>query len=543
MPTEVILPEAERLAEVLARRRKEFAVDVEDDPVDDPAVAHRTALRLPPLPGPQPEDRQVVGNLRRAGHPAAHAAADGVGSRVVFIAWAEDIRRSQRRGLARNGAVVPVGNVAAVLVDRVVVDLIVEWKLRDALRAIGIGELRLPDHLVGEAVHVPELALHRVVGRPHRQRGADADLPVSPIDRRLRDVLAPVCQFAEGIGNDLHHARLEGQVDLLPRRQPLANHVVFVGERRPDARPLPRRGRLRQVLPHVRHARVLIPRQRVLRERLPQPVVVEPRPPLALGEERVHSDARQQPQFAVLDRPAQVEPGALFIPFLPLRLVVFLEEVHVADPAGRAASLPAAEEALGAAADILPVPPERTAAERLVWIAGIGEGATVQTEVVLAHVADEPGVEVAAGRAAKAEEVGAVVEQRCAAAGAALAQVVDVEVPVDAVRRPPHAKHLKGVPTGEQLRAEDAVVLDLRVVDVEGRLLRIGRQHRPPEHRHAADRERVAAAGDELLVLDDRLTSDGIDRPLAAGPGQWHLLVGELEFAGAELPARHPQAA
>ena len=352
-----------------------------------------------------------------------------------------------------------------------------------------------------------------------------------------------MCQFAKGIGNDLHHARLEGHVDLLPRRQPLADDVVFVGKRRPNARPLPRGRRLRQVLPHVRHARVLIPRQRVPRQRLAQPVVVEPRPPFALREEWVDADAREQPQFAILDRPAQVEPGALLVAFLPLRLVVFFEEVHVADPAGRAAGLPAAEEALCAAAEILPVPPERTAAERAVWIAGIGERAAVQAEVVLAHVADEPGVKVAAGGPAETEEVGPVVEQRRAAAGTALTQVVDVEIPVDAVRRPPDTKHLEGIPTGEQLRAEDTVVLDLRVIDIEGRLLCVGRHHRPPEHRHAAERERVATAGDELLVLDHRLAGDGIDRPLAAGPRQRHLLVVELEFTGAELPARHSQAA
>jgi len=187
------------------------------------------------------------------------------------------------------------------------------------------------------------------------------------------------------------------------------------------------------------------------------------------------------------------------------------------------------------------MPPEGAAAEGAVGIPRIDEVPAVETEVVATDVADEPGVGIAAGR--RAEEVRPVVEQRRSAARAAEAQVVDVEVPVDAGRRSPPPEHLERIPARQELGAEDLVVLDLGVVDVEGRLLGVRREHRPPEHGHAADRDRVAAARDQLLVLDRRLTRRRVDDAGAEGPGQRHLLVDERQFPRAELPARHAEAA
>ena len=545
MPAEVVLPEAHHLAEVLARGGEELAIHVEGDPVDDPAVADRAPLRLPPLPGRHAEGGEIVDDLRRAGHPAAHAAADGVGPRVVLVVRTKDEGGRKRRREARppRGVEVPVGDVAAILVDRVVVDLIVERKLVDALRGVGVGELSLEHHLVGHAVEVPELALDRIVGRPHRQAGADAHLAIRPVDRRAVERLAPVGQFAESVGHDLHRAGLERQVELLPRRHPLAEHIGLIGEQRPDVPALADRRRLRRALPGVSDAGMLVPAYGVVEQRLGHEVVVEPRPPLRLREERIEADAGEQPQFAVLHRPPQVDPRALLVALLPLRLVVLLEEVHVADPASRAAALPAAKQAVGRAAEVLAMPPERAAAKGAAGVTGIVEPAAIEADVVAAHVADEPGVEVAARRCLEPQERRPVVEQRRAAAGAAVAQVVDVEIPVDAVGRPPPAEDLKGIPAGEYLRAEDPVVLELEVVDVEGRLLGVRRQDWPPEHGHTTERDGVATAGDELLMLDGGLARSGVDRRLTEGPGQWHLLVGELEFPRAELPGGHAEPA
>ena len=192
MPAEVILPQAQHLAEVLARDRKEFAVDIERDPVDDPSVPHRTPLGLPALVGAEPEGRQVVDQFRRPGDRAPKAPTDRVGSGVVFIVGAKDEGGRQRGGLTGHGPVIPVGNVAAILVDGVVVDLIVERKLIDALRCIGVGKLGLKNHLVGEAVDVPHLAFEVVIDPPHRQTRPNAHLAIGPIDRLLGEILPPV---------------------------------------------------------------------------------------------------------------------------------------------------------------------------------------------------------------------------------------------------------------------------------------------------------------------------------------------------------------
>ena len=182
------------------------------------------------------------------------------------------------------------------------------------------------------------------------------------------------------------------------------------------------------------------------------------------------------------------------------------------------------------------MPPEAAAAEAV----GEGEVAAKKAEVVDAGVVDEPAVEHAVGRRA---EVGAVVEQGGAGGRSAKAEVVDIEVPVDAVGSPLPAEDLKGIPAGEDLRAVDLVVFDLRVVDVEGWLLGVGGEHRPPQHRHSQQPHRVAAAGDELLMLHGRLASAGIDQGLAEGTGQGHLLVGEGHLASAKLPGGHAQPA
>ena len=532
MPAEVVLPKPYQLAEVLPGCREQLAVDVEGDPVDNPTVAGRAALRLPALAGGEPDGRQVLGDLRWPGHPSPHAATDEVRARIVLSVRSEHGRGGEWGGLPRDSAVVPVGDVAAVLVDGVVVDLVVERQLVHVLRAVGVGELPLEHHLVSQAMDIPQLALEGIVRRPHRHTRADPHLAVGAIEGRLRQILPPVSELADGVGNNLHHSRLERQIELLPGGEPLADDVVLVGECRPVLQPLAGGRRLGDVLPRVGQSTVLVPGDRIAQQRLPHRVMIEPRPPLRLGEERVDPDAREEAQFAVVDGAAEIEPGPLLVALLPLRLVELLEEVHVADPAGRTARLPTAGE-------ILPMAPEGAPTEGV----GVGEVAAIQAEIVDPAVTDDPGIEDTIGRHAEAEEVWAVVEERRPATEATVAQVVDVEVPVDAVWWPPPSKHLERIPAGQQLRAEDLVVLDLDVVDVEGRLLGVGCQHRPPQHRDVAEGQGVATAGDELLMLEHRLPGHVIDHRSAVGPRQRHLFVGELEFPRPELPGWHPEAA
>ena len=187
--------------------------------------------------------------------------------------------------------------------------------------------------------------------------------------------------------------------------------------------------------------------------------------------------------------------------------------------------------------------PEGAAAERVAWIARVDEVAAIEAEIVDPVIDHEPGIGDPVGRGAEPEKLRPVVEQRGAEARAAEAEVVDVKIPVDTRRRPPHTEHLKHVPAGEDLCTEDLVILHLSVIDVESWLLGIGCQHRPPQHGDSPERDRVAAAGDELLMGHGRLTCDRIDHRLTKRTRHRYLLIGELEFAGAKLPRRYTKPA
>ena len=121
--------------------------------------------------------------------------------------------------------------------------------------------------------------------------------------------------------------------------------------------------------------------------------------------------------------------------------------------------------------------------------------AAVEAEVVEAVVVDEPGVGAAGGGAGEREERVAGVFDAGAEAEAALAQVVEVEVPLDACRRF-DAEQLERVELEQRLEAEDRVVADADVVDVVARLFQVGRERRPVEDGHAADVQEVVLAFD-----------------------------------------------
>ena len=264
---------------------------------------------------------------------------------------------------------------------------------------------------------------------------------------------------------------------------------------------------------------MLVPGEGISQQRLGDPVMVEPGPPLTLREKRINPETGQQPELAVIGRPSQVEPGPLLIALFPLRLVILLKKVDVADPAGRPPGLPASDQ-------VLSVSPEGPATEGI-RIVRIDEVVPVEAEFVDAVIDDEPGVSHTVGRSGQAEKLRPVVNERTPETRATKAEVVDIKIPIDPGRSPADTKHLKDVPTRQHLGTKDLIVLHLQIVDVKGRLFGVGRQHRPPEHRDPSERDRVPPAGDKLLMLDRWLAGDRINHRHAKGPGHRHLLVGE----------------
>ena len=141
-------------------------------------------------------------------------------------------------------------------------------------------------------MHVPQGAFHRRVDAPHGQRGADAHLAVGAVQRLPGEVLAPVAQLAQGVGNDLQRAELQGQVKLLPARTACALTVALLPGQMAEGivGRIARRRRRGDVVDPVARRRVLEPNevQRVVaKERLPQRVVVAPRQPRRLRDEIV----------------------------------------------------------------------------------------------------------------------------------------------------------------------------------------------------------------------------------------------------------------
>ena len=119
----------------------------------------------------------------------------------------------------------------------------------------------------------------------------------------------------------------------------------------------------------------------------------------------------------------QFHARGLVLQFVPLALVVFLDEVPVADPAQFGAEL----EIVGQHFAVLP--------EEAIAVGRFGrDGRAVLAEVVGALVLDAPEIDQAGHVAGDAEHVFAVVGERAAVAEAALAQVVEADVEIGALR-------------------------------------------------------------------------------------------------------------
>jgi hypothetical protein len=118
---------------------------------------------------------------------------------------------------------------------------------------------------------------------------------------------------------------------------------------------------------------------------------------------------------------------------------------------------------------MLAVVPEDAAAEVFFRV----DVAAGETEVVVAVIADEPGIEASRGGTVEREEMVGGVFDAGSVAESTLAEVVEVEVPLHSLG-PIDAEDLEPIELEESLEAEDFVLLNADVVDVVRRLLEVG---------------------------------------------------------------------
>jgi hypothetical protein len=124
--------------------------------------------------------------------------------------------------------------------------------------------------------------------------GSVARLAIGTLDLLAVDVVAPVGDLAHSVRYDLDHTDLEWPIDLLPSREALAfaRHVV---RQEVKLRIVCRIGRLLQlVLSQIADVAMLIPGERVVQQRLAEPIVIELRQVLSLGEEWIHEALHAQ---------------------------------------------------------------------------------------------------------------------------------------------------------------------------------------------------------------------------------------------------------
>ena len=77
-------------------------------------------------------------------------------------------------------------------------------------------------------------------------------------------------------------------------------------------------------------------------------------------------------------------------------------------------------------------------------------------------------------------------------------------------------QQIVAVPVGQQLRAEDVVLIRPDAVDVVGRVVQVRGDRGPVEDRHGSGEEHVVRGGHQPLVIDGRLAGRRIEHRLAA---------------------------
>src|SRR5262245_7116788 len=146
--------------------------------------------------------------------------------------------------------------------------------------------------------------------------------------------------------------------------------------------------------------------------------MVGPRQPVRLRKEVVDAQIGSNAERLVVENSLQFQAGILVFTGIPFALEILFEEVVIADPTCFGCHLPAIGEDL-------PMPPARPSAEFRLGNEAVARAA----EVVEAGVVNEPGVNVAEGRAVDAEELRLVVVEPRAEAEAAITQIVDIQLP------------------------------------------------------------------------------------------------------------------
>ena len=98
------------------------------------------------------------------------------------------------------------------------------------------------------------------------------------------------------------------------------------------------------------------------KQRLAEPIVVEPRQPLRLREEVVDAAVGFDREGLIVEEPLEPDAGELILVVVPFVFVVLFEERAVADPADLGLHGPILQQAVG---EFLAMVPEGAAAECL----------------------------------------------------------------------------------------------------------------------------------------------------------------------------------
>ena len=137
---------------------------------------------------------------------------------------------------------------------------------------------------------------------------------------------------------------------------------------------------------------MLEPRELVVRQRLAEPVVIEPRQPLGLRKEFVDAAVGFDRKRLVVERALEPYAGELVLIFVPLAFVVLFEERAVADEPDFGLHGPVVEQP---AHHMLPMVPEPATTPFF-----FGHNiAAAEAQVIEAVVVDAPHIDAAGGGA------------------------------------------------------------------------------------------------------------------------------------------------
>ena len=341
-------------------------------------------------------------------------------------------------------------------------------------------------------------------------------------------------RFALEVRHDLEDAELERPVDFLPRGKSFAANRVRFPRQIVERQVVRIRGRLQLFELGVGGVRVLVPGEGIVQQRLPHPEVVGPRQPVRIGEELVEAIVGRNAPRAVAEQLFQFAAGGFVLQRLPFGLVVFFEEVPVADPAGLQAQL----EVVGEHLAVLPEEPLAVRLFRHKVHAALPE--VVEPLILNSIIVGQPR-----HLTGKAEQIGTIVREGAAVAEAALVQKVQLDVEIRSHGLVADAQQLVAAPMRQHLRAVDVVLLEPRAADIVRRVGQVGADDRPVEDRHRLDEQEIVRRGGQLFVVDRLQVRLRIDHRLAGDRIEhWRLEILKIDvarlkpIAGIAHPAR-----